>query len=194
MIYLLNVRCCCLVTKSRPTLCDPPGLQHARLPCASLSPRVCSNSCPFCQWCHPTISSSVAPFSSCLQSFPASGSFPMSQFFASGGQSIGASASAPVLLMNIQDWFSLGLTDLICLLSKGLSRTFSPSNPRPSQLLPRFAPLSTPHQGGEKKSFLHSASGNITANRNGILDRFEHMIKGMACLTGRIWVVSQNLQ
>ena len=92
-------------------------------------------------------------FSFCLQSFPASGSFPMSQFFESGGQSIGASASAPVLLMNTQDWFSLGLTDLICLLSKGLSRTLSPSNHRPSQLLPPFAPLSTPHQERRKKAF-----------------------------------------
>ena len=78
------------------------GLQHARLPCPSPTPGVYSNSCPLSQWCHPTISSSVVPFSSCLQSFPASGSFPMSQFFASGGQSTGASAS--VLPMNIQDW------------------------------------------------------------------------------------------
>ena len=97
-------------------------LQHARLPCPSLSPGVCSNSCPLSQWCHPTISSSVAPFSSCLQSFPASGSFPVSQLFTSGGQSIGASAS--VLPMNIQDWFPLGLTGLISLQFKGLSRLF----------------------------------------------------------------------
>ena len=102
----------------------PHGLQHARLPCPSLSPKVCSNSCPLSQWCHPTNSSSVSPFSSCPQSFPVSGSFPMSQFFASGGQSIGASASASVLPMSIQDWFALGLTGLI-LLSKGLSRVFS---------------------------------------------------------------------
>ena len=87
----------------------PRELQHARLPCLSLSPKVCSNSCPLNWWCHPTISSSVAPFSSCPQSFPASGSFPMSQLFASGGQSIGASASASVLPMNIQGWFPLGL-------------------------------------------------------------------------------------
>ena len=85
------------------------GLQHITLPCPSLSLRVCSNSCPLSQWCHPTISSSVIPFSSCLQSFPASGSFTVSRFFASGGQSIGASASASVLPMNIQSWFSLGL-------------------------------------------------------------------------------------
>ena len=101
------------------------GLLHTRLPCPSLSPSVCSNLCPMNQWCHSTISSSVTPFSSCLQSFPASGSFPMSQLFASGGQSIGASASAPVLPMNIQDSFPLGLTALISLLSKGLSSVFS---------------------------------------------------------------------
>ena len=97
----------------------PHGLQHARLPCPSPTPRVCSNSCPLSPWCHPTISSSIIPFSSYLQSFPASGSFPMSQFFASGGLSIGVSASVSVFPMNIQDWFPLGLTGLICLQSKG---------------------------------------------------------------------------
>ena len=93
------------------------GLQHARLPCPSSSPRACSNSCPLSQWCHPTISSSVVPFSSCLQSFPATatGSFQMSQFFASGGQSIRISGSASVFPMNIQYWFPLGLTDVISL-------------------------------------------------------------------------------
>ena len=100
------------------------GLQHTRLACSSPSPRACSSSCPLSQWCHPTISSSVVPFS-CLQSFPASGSFPRSQFFVSGGQSIGASALASVILMNIQDWFPLGLPGLIFLQSKGLSRVFS---------------------------------------------------------------------
>ena len=99
------------------------GLQHIRLPCLSLSPRVCSNSCPSSWWCHPIILSSVIPFS-CLQSFPASGSFPRSQFFTSGGQSVGASALASVLPVNIQGWFPLGLTILIFLLSKGLSRVF----------------------------------------------------------------------
>ena len=89
------------------------GLQHTRLPCPSPSPRACSNSCLSSQWCHLTILSSVIPFFSCLQSFPASGSFPMSQLFTSGGQSIGASVSASVLLMNIQDWVILGLTGLI---------------------------------------------------------------------------------
>ena len=102
---------------------QPNRLQHTSLPWPVLSPRVCSNSCPLSQWCHPMISCSFTPFSSCPQSFPASGSFLMSQLFASGGQSIGASVS--VLPMNIQDWFPLGLTSLISLLSKGLSRVFS---------------------------------------------------------------------
>ena len=84
----------------------PHGLQHSRLPYPSSTPRACSNSCPSSQWCHPTISSSVIPFSSCLQSFPASRSFPLSQLFASGGQNIGALASASVLPMNIQGWIS----------------------------------------------------------------------------------------
>ena len=103
----------------------PHGLQHARPPCPSPTPGVYSHSCPLSRWCHPTISSSVVPFSSCLQFFPASRYFPMSQLFASGDQTIGASASASVLPMNIQDWFPLGLTGLISLLSKGLSRVFS---------------------------------------------------------------------
>ena len=106
--------------------CLPPhGLQHARPPCPSPTPVVHSNSCPLSWWCHPTISSSVVPFSSCLQSLPASRSFPMSQFFPSGGRSIGVSASTCVLPMNIQDWFPWGWTGLISLLSKGLSRAFS---------------------------------------------------------------------
>ena len=103
----------------------PHGLQHTRLPCPSPTPRVYSNSCPLSQWCHPTISSSVVPFSSHLQSFPASGSFLMSQFFSSDGQSIGVSASASVLPMNIQGWFHLGWTGWISLQSKGLSTVFS---------------------------------------------------------------------
>ena len=103
----------------------PHGLQHAWFPCPSPTPRPCSNSCPSSRldMSHPTISSSVDPFSSCLQSCPASGSFQMSQFFTSGDQTIGASAS--VLPMNFQDWFPLGLTGLISLQSKGLSRVFS---------------------------------------------------------------------
>ena len=107
-----------------PTL-QPHGLQHARLPCPSPTPRACSNSCTLSQWCHPAISSSVVPFSSCLLSFPASGSFPMSQFFASGGQSIGVSASALVLSINFQGWSPLGWIGWISQLSKGLSRVFS---------------------------------------------------------------------
>ena len=103
----------------------PHGLQHARLPCPSATPGVYSNSCPLSLWCHPTISSSVGPFSSCLQSFPASGSFQMSQFFASGGQSTGVSTSTSVLQMNTQDLFSLGWTGWISLQSKGLSSVFS---------------------------------------------------------------------
>ena len=102
----------------------PHGLQHARPLCPSSTPRVASNSCPLSQWCHLTISSSVIPFCSRVQSFPASGSFPMSQVFTSGGQSIGVSASASVLPMNISDWFPLGLTVLISSLSKGLSKVF----------------------------------------------------------------------
>ena len=103
----------------------PHVLKHARLPCPSPSPGAYSNSCPLSRWCHPTISSYVALFSSRLQSFPESGSFPMSQFFTSGAQSIGGSASASVLPMNIKDYFPLGLTGLISLQSKGLSRVFS---------------------------------------------------------------------
>ena len=103
----------------------PHGLQHTRLPCPSPPPRACSNSCPLSQWCHPTMSSSVVPLSSCPQSFPASGSFPMSQFFTSSGQSIGVSASTSVLPMNTQDWSPLGWTGWISLRSKGLSRVFS---------------------------------------------------------------------
>ena len=110
--------------ESCPTL-QSHGLQHARLPCPSPTPGTCSNSCPSSRWCHPTILSFLVPFSSCLQSFPASVSFPMSQFFAVDGQSIGASASASVVPMTIQDWFPLGWTGWISLQSKGLSGVFS---------------------------------------------------------------------
>ena len=120
---------CCSVAQACPTLCDPmdyymPGFRP------SLSPGVCSNSCPLSWWDHPTISSSVIPFSSCLQCFPASGSFPVSQFFTSGGQSIGISASASVLPMNIQSWFPFQLTGLISLQSKGPLRVFSNTTAR----------------------------------------------------------------
>ena len=122
--FLELLFCCCSVTKLCPTL-QPHGLQHARLPCPSLSPGVCSDSCPLSRWCDPTISSSVTPFSSCPQSFPASGSFPVSRHFLSGGQNIGASVLTSVLPMNIQGWFPLGLIGLISLLSQGLSSIFS---------------------------------------------------------------------
>ena len=111
-------------SQSCPTL-QPQGLQHARLPCPSPTPEDYSNSCPLSQWCHPTTSSSVVPFSSCLQSFPESGSFQISQFFTSGGQSIGVSVSASVIPMNVQDWFPLWWTGWISLQSKGFSRVFS---------------------------------------------------------------------
>ena len=101
------------------------GLQHTRPPCLSPTPGVYSNSCPLSRWCHPTVSFSVVPFSSCLQSFPASGSFQMSQLFTSGGQSTEVSASASVLPMNIQGWFPLGWTDWTSFQAEGLSRVFS---------------------------------------------------------------------
>ena len=104
---------------------QPHEPQHTRPPCPSPTPRVYSNSCPLSCWCHPTISSSVIPVSYCLHSFPASGIFPVSQFFTSGSQSVGASSSSSALPMNIQDQFSLGLSGLISLQSKGLSRVFS---------------------------------------------------------------------
>ena len=115
----------------------PHGLQHARLFCPSPTPGACSDSYPLSWWCHPTISSSTIPFSSCLQSYPPSGSFSVSQFFASGGQSIGASTSASVLPMNIQDWFPLGWTGWISLQSKRLSRVFS--NTTKASILQRSA-------------------------------------------------------
>ena len=120
------------VSQSCPTLW-PHGLQCARLPCPSPTHEVYSDSCPLSQWCHPTISSSVVLYS-CLQSFPAAGSFQMTQFFTSGDQSIGVSASASVLPVNIQDWFPLGWTSWISLLSKGLSRIFSNTSSKASIL------------------------------------------------------------
>ena len=114
---LPDVCCYCSIAKLCPTL-QTHGLQHTRLPCPPPSPRAFSNPCPLSQWCHPTISSSVTPFSSCPQSFPASRSFPISWLFTSGGQSVGALVS--VLPRNIQGWFPLGLIDLISLLSREL--------------------------------------------------------------------------
>ena len=121
-LYLLSVQFSYSVVSNS---LQPHGLQHARPSCPSPIPGVYSNSCPLSWWCHPTISSSVIPFSSCPQSFPASGSFQMSQFFASGGQSNGVSSSASVLPMNIQDWFPLGWTGLISLQTKGFPRVLS---------------------------------------------------------------------
>ena len=115
--------CCCSVAELCPALW-PQGLQHVRPPYPSASPRTCSNSCQSSQWCHPTISSSAVPFSSRLQAFPASGSFPVCQFFAQVAK-VGTSVSASVLSMNIQDWFPLGWTGWISFQSKGLSRVFS---------------------------------------------------------------------
>ena len=124
--FIDPIFCLCLVQFSHSVMSDflqPHGLQHARLPCPAPTPRACSSSCLSSLWCHPT--SSTVPFSFCPQSFPASGSFPMSRFFPSGGQSIRASTSASILLINIQDWFPLGLTGLNSLQSKGFSRVFS---------------------------------------------------------------------
>ena len=120
----------------------PHDLQHARPPCSSQTPRVYSNPCPSSRWCHPAISFSVVPFSSSPQSLPASGSFPMSQFFTSGGQSIGVSASASVLPMKTQDWSTLGWTGWNSLESKGLSRVFSNTTVQKHQFL--GTPLSSP--------------------------------------------------
>ena len=114
----------------------PHEPQHARPPCQSPAPGVYPNSCPLSRWCHLTISSSVIPFSSCLQSFPISGSFQMSQLFASGGQNIGVSPSTSVLPMNTQDWFPLGRTSWISLQSKGLSRVFSNTTVQKHQFFP----------------------------------------------------------
>ena len=124
-LFYSQLCCCfCSLTKSCLILCDPRDCSMARLPCPSPSPGVCSNSCPSSWWCHPTISSSAVPFSSCPQSFPASVPFPISQFFTSGGQSIGVSASTSVLPMNTKDWSPLGWTGWLSLQSKGLSRVF----------------------------------------------------------------------
>ena len=113
----------------------PHGLQHARLSCLSPIPEACSNSCPLSWWCRSTISSSGVPFSSCFQSFPTSGSFPMTQFFALGSQRIGVSASTSVLPMNTQNWPPLGWTGWISLQSKGLSRVFSNTTVRKHQFV-----------------------------------------------------------
>ena len=122
MLYMYYA--CCSVTQSCPTLCDPMDCSTPGYPVLHQLPELDSNSCPLSRWCHPNISSSVIPFSFHLQSFPASGPFPMSQFLASGGQSIGVSASTSVLPMNTKDWFPLGWAGWISLQSKELSRVF----------------------------------------------------------------------
>ena len=135
---ILSVETFKSVQFSRSVMSDslqPHGPQHTRPPCPSPTPGVYSNTCPLSRWCHPTISSSVVPFSSSLQSFQASGSFQMTQFFASSGQTIGVSVLASVLPMNIQDWFHLGLTGWISLQSKGLSRVFSNTTVQKDQSL-----------------------------------------------------------
>ena len=145
----------------------PYGLQHTRLPCPSPAPRACSNSSPSSQWCHPTISSSVVPFSSCLQSWPAAGPFPISQFFTSGGQSIEVSASASVLPMNIQDWSPLGCTGWISLQSKRLSKSILQHHSSKASILWRSAfftvQLSHPHMTTGKTIALirHSFVGKV---------------------------------
>ena len=120
-MYICSVQFSCLVMSD---YLQPHGLRHPRPPCPSPTPGACSNSCLSSRWCHPTISSYIVPFF-CLQSFPSSGSFPVSQFFTSGGQSIGVPASTSVLPMNIQDWFALGPTGWISFQSQWLSRVFS---------------------------------------------------------------------
>ena len=139
----------------------PHGLQHARPPCPSPTPKAYSNSRPLSQWCHPAISSSVIPFSSCLQSFPASGSFQMSQFFASGGQSIGVSASASVLPMKIQDWFSLG-------------SPFSPRDSQESSPTPQFKSISS-----LVLSFLYSPA--ITSIHDSYLGGYKELVYWEKC-------------
>ena len=133
----------------------PQGLQHARPPCPLPTSGVHSNSCPLSWWCYPTISSSFVPFSSCLQSFPASGSFPVSQFSTLDGQNIGASASASVLPMNIQDWFLLGFTGWVSLQPKGLSRVFSSTTIQNHQFFwhSAFFMVQLPHWQLEKQAF-----------------------------------------
>ena len=154
---------------------QPHGLQQARLPCPSLIPRAYSNSCPLNRWCHPTISSSVIPFSH-LQSFPASGFFPMSQFFASGGQCIRASASVSVLPMNIKDWFPLGLTGLISLQSKGLSRVFSNTTVQKHQFF------------GAQLSLYSNSDGMMTTGKTIALTKQTFFGKAMSLLFNMLYI------
>ena len=148
---------------------QPHGLQHTRLPCPSPFPGACSNSCPSSQWCHPTISSSVIRFFSCLQSFPESGFFLISQLFTSGGQSIGASASVPPV--NIQGWFPLGWTGLISLQSKGLSRGFSNTTIQKHQFF-----------GAQPSLWPHSQHTYMTTGKTIALTRWTFVGKVMSLL------------
>ena len=151
----------------------PHGLQHARPPCPSPTPGVHPNPCPLSRWCHPTISSSVVPFSSCLQSFPASGSFQKSQLFASGGQSTGVSASTSVFLMNTQDWSPLGWTGWISLQSKGLSRVFSNTTVQKHQFF--SAQLSL-----QSNSHIHTSTGiTIVLTRRTFVDKVMSLLFNM---------------
>ena len=146
----------CSVTQSCQTLCNPTEACQASW--SFTISRACSNSCPLSRWCHPTISPSAIPFSSCLRSFPASGSFPMSQLFASGGQTIEASTSASVLPVNIQDWFPLGLTGLISLAVQGTLKSLLQHHSSKASFLQRSAffiiQLSHPYLTTEKTMFL----------------------------------------
>ena len=162
---------CCSVTKSCSTLW-PQGLQHARVACPSVSPGVCSNSYPLSLWCHPTISSSVALFF-CLQSFPASGSFTMSWLFTLGVQSIGVSASASVLPMNIQGWFLLRLTGLISLLSKGLSRVFSSTTVQRHQFFRIIFWLKLKKEGKTIRPFRYDLNQVPSNNTITVTNRFK---------------------
>ena len=153
---LANCRslCCwCSIAKSYLTLCDHMDCSMPNFSCPSLSPRVYSDSHALSQWCYLTISSSVVPFSFCLQSFPAPGSFPVSWLFTSSGQSIGASPSASVLPKNIQGWFPLGLTGLTSLLSKGLSRAFSSTTIQKHQFLPLWTLVPPPKKLNSSSSW-----------------------------------------
>ena len=166
-ISICYVQFCSVMSNSL----EPHGLQHSRLPCPSPTPRACSNSCPSSQWCHPTISSSVAPFSSCLQSFPASGSFPISQFFTSGGQIIQVSALASVLPMNIQNCFPLGLTSWISLQSKRLSRVFSNTTVQKHQFF-----------GAQASLWSNSHIHTWLLEKTIVLNRWTFVGKGMSLL------------
>ena len=166
------------------------GLQHTRLPCPSLTPRAYPNSCPLSRWCHPTISSSVIPFSSCPRSFPASVSFQMSQFFTSGGQSIEVSASTSVLPMNTQDWSLLGWTGWISSQSKGLSKVFSNTLSYP--LLNEFSVL------GDGVPLLclislHSTNSQCKLSRNPVLIPFTKICHDSYCFFSLLYIISYFL-